>query len=179
MTSKIRNIFYICIIMNSTAKKIILLLIAALAVIYGCSNYRDIQLKEIKLQSIRLKSASGVEISLKVTINNPTSSEIKISNISGTLFRDGSKFADIKLIKPTPIPPQAESVIILPLKITFNDPLSLIVMGTNITTWDQNNFTADITVSAEDGILRKNFNKKGIKLNKYIKNIIKEKWGIS
>lgn len=158
--------------MNSTAKKIILLLIAALAVIYGCSNYRDIQLKEIKLQSIRLKSASGVEISLKVTINNPTSSEIKISNISGTLFRDGSKFADIKLIKPTPIPPQAESVIILPLKITFNDPLSLIVMGTNITTWDQNNFTADITVSAEDGILRKNFNKKGIKLNKYIKNII-------
>ncbi len=157
--------------MNSAAKKIIPLVITAMAVIYGCSNYRDIRLEEVKLQTIRLKSTSGADVYLNIAIYNPTSSEIKVSNINGTIYRDGVKFAEITLKEETTIPPKARSEVIVPLNVKFLDPLSLLAIGLDINALEKNNFTADVKITAKDGMLKKNFNKNGISLNKYLKKI--------
>jgi LEA14-like dessication related protein len=157
--------------MNSAAKKIIPLVITAMAVIYGCSNYRDIRLEEVELQTIRLKSTSGADVYLNIAIYNPTSSEIKVSNINGTIYRDGVKFAEITLKEETTIPPKARSEVIVPLNVKFLDPLSLLAIGLDINALEKNNFTADVKITAKDGMLKKNFNKNGISLNKYLKKI--------
>lgn len=157
--------------MESVSKKIVLLVIAALAVAYGCSNYRNIQLVDIKLQSIRLKSASKIEVYLNAYIDNPTSAEITITAISGTIFKDGSKFADITLKEATSIPKGTNVGVLLPLNVNLLDPLSLLAMGLNIKSWEENNFTGDIKVTVRQGALKKTIGQKNIPLNKYIKNI--------
>lgn len=151
--------------------KIFLCLAAAVLMLSGCADYRDIVLEDITITGFRLQSASTAQIDLAAYVNNPTGGTFNVTDIDGILYKDDVKFAHFNLVDPCTIQPRISNKIPMTIEIILDDPLSVLAMGLNIKTWNKKDFMMDIHASVKKGGLRIPFVRKNVPLDKVLEKV--------
>ena len=63
-------------------------MLAFMLCLTGCKNIKDIQVTSVEVESVSLKGMKGLDIFLKVGVDNPAK-QVKISEIEGSLKHSG------------------------------------------------------------------------------------------
>lgn len=152
-------------------KKILLLIITILTILSGCSNYKEVEINDIKVDKIKLVSTSGAEISLGIEANNPTKASYTLTNFKAIVYRDGVKFADINLMGNSTLPKISDTIVPVNLYMHLLDPLSLLTLGLDIESWDIDEFKTDFRLTVKKGALKKHIKRNNVPVSKIIKQI--------
>lgn len=145
------------------------LLLAAGLMLTGCASYKNINIEEVKLDKIQLQSTSNAIVELKCRIDNPANAKIYLTAVDGFVVRNGANFAQIRLLSSDTLAAKAVSEAVMVFQVELLDPLALLSMGLNISTWDIKDFeiNARTTVKTSTGL------RKQIKLKKVpLQNLI-------
>jgi len=106
----------------------------------ACTNYKNIEVRSVKLNSFKLVSTSRASIELDYIINNPTGTEIILSSGEGIITKKGFDFAQLEVQKPDTLPPRTIKSGKLVIDAVLLDPISLLSMGLNISSWKTEDF---------------------------------------
>lgn len=150
-------------------KKIIALLSLVLLLLTGCSQYKNVDLNDIKVSKVKMISAQHIELQFKADVENPTRTEFEVTGIEGLLYRNGAEFANLQLIEPATVPANFSGDVLLKCKFSLSDPLAALALGLNIASLNSDDFTADLTVSVKGGALKKNFKYRDMPMSKVFK----------
>jgi len=128
--------------MNRSLFLAILVILATVS----CTNYSNVDVKYVKLNSFKLVSTSKASIEFDYTVDNPTGSSIVISTADGIITKKGVDFAQLELMKSDTIPPRTLKSGKINIDITLLDPISLLSMGLNIASWRVEDFNVNAKV---------------------------------
>jgi len=110
----------------------------------GCSGVGDIGIKEVALKDVRLLNTTSADVEFECVVHNPTNRRIILEDANGVLKKSDVVFARIHLVKADTIAANALSSNKVRLKVNLEDPLSLLSMGMNISSWNMSEFKADL-----------------------------------
>lgn len=127
--------------MMLNTKKYIALLVVSLMFLCSCSRYKDIEINDVDIVKVQMASMARYNISLAVEVDNPSGLTFNITQVNGSVFRNGEKFADIIVDKPMKI--RARKVEDIPVEFTVavTDPLALLAVGLSYKNLDLSQFT--------------------------------------
>ena len=148
---------------------VVLLLIGAF--LSSCTGYKDIDVRDFSLGKVKLVSTSKLDLNIKAEIYNPTKAAFVITDVQGVVYKDDVPFADIKLLDDAIVPPNFDGTILIKTRVNLLDPLSVLVMGLNINSWDHKEFKLKLKVTVKKGGLKKTFKLNNIPLEKVVKRI--------
>ena len=106
----------------------------------ACTNYKNIEVRSVKLNSFKLVSTSRASIELEYIIDNPTGAAIILSSGEGIITKKGLDFAQLEVQKPDTLPPRTVKNGKLVVNAVLLDPMSLLSMGLNISSWKAEDF---------------------------------------
>ncbi len=134
-------------------KRLLFLTLLSALLFAGCGNFRDIDIKQVKLQKFNLVSTSRADVTFDYLIDNPTNASLIISAADGFITKKGVRFAQLGLMQSDTIAPRSLTYSSLVIKIDLLDPISLLSMGLNISSWREQDFNLDarITVKTSSG----------------------------
>lgn len=121
-------------------KKSLPLAIIIVLLTTACTNYKNIEVRSVSLSSFKLVSTSRASIELDYIINNPTASAIILSSGEGIITKKGLDFAQLEIPKPDTLPPRTIKSGKLVVNAVLLDPISLLSMGLNISSWKAEDF---------------------------------------
>lgn len=126
------------------AKKYIVLLAVSLLFLCSCSRYKDIEINDVDIVKVQMASMARYNIGLAVEVDNPSGLTFSITDVNGSVFRNGEKFADIIVDKPMKI--RAHKVEDIPVEFTVavSDPLALLAVGLSYKNLDLSQFTITV-----------------------------------
>lgn len=152
-------------------RKYLMLVATFVSLLCSCTNYKHIDVNDVKLEKFKLISTSKADLQLQVSVNNPSKTIFTITDIQGVLYRDDVPFANLSLLEEIVIPPQAVTDVHVKCRINLLDPLAVLVMGLDMSSWNEDEFTVDIKTTVKGGGLKKSFRLKKVPLSKVIKRI--------
>lgn len=159
---------------NIDIRKSIILLLALLIGVTSCSSYKEVQINDITLSRIKLRSTSSAEIKVNMEISNPTSSKFTLTQMHSTVMHKGAKFADIDTKEMHTINKRCDTTIAIPLDIKILDPLQLLSIGINYQSWNWEDFSADIKMTVKSGSLKRTIRRNNVPLSELAKLIKNE-----
>ncbi|EKD31487.1 MAG: hypothetical protein ACD_77C00322G0013 [uncultured bacterium] len=106
----------------------------------SCTNYRDIEIKSVKLYDVKLVSTSRAMVEVEYVIDNTANADIVLASADGFLTKDRVNFAQITLIKADTIAMVSETKNRALFQVEILDPISLFSMGLNIKNWKMSDF---------------------------------------
>lgn len=148
-----------------------LLAIALIALLSSCSAYKEIEVKDIQLEKFKLVSASRVNFNLDVDIYNPTKGAFTLTDVQGTVFRDGIPFAELSLLEDAMVPAFHNGTVLVKCRVELLDPMAVLVMGLNVQSWNMKDFELRLKVTAKKGMLKKTFKLNNVPVEKLVKKI--------
>ena len=152
-------------------RKFLILTLLLAAILGGCSKYREVEVEDVRLQKIRLVSASKADLQLRVLVNNPTKSTFTITDIQGTLFRDDTRFAEVSLLEEAVVHPLSREETVIKCRIHLLDPLAVLVMGLDIQSWNPEEFKLNLKTTVRSHGIKKNFKIDNIALDRVLKHV--------
>jgi hypothetical protein len=136
-------------------KKAILLLTTLALSLQSCVNYSNIDVNNVNLSGFELVNTSRADIKFDYMVNNPTGSTFIIQAADGFIKKKGINFAQLSLYKPDTIPPKSIEKGSLVVKVDLLDPISILSMGLNISSWRAEDFEIDARITVKNGAGRK------------------------
>ncbi len=135
-------------------KKFFILLIALTIFSSGCSNLKNIEVNDAKIESFKLVSASKSRAVLNVEVDNPSRKDIVVKSFEGEVLRNGEVFADVVLLEEAVAPAKAVTAVPVKLEIILKNPLGALAMGLNFKSLDWNQFTVNAKATVKGGALK-------------------------
>jgi len=134
-------------------KRLIIPILLSALLFQSCVNYKEIDIKQVKIQKFNLVNTSRANVTFDYLVDNPTNSTLIISSAEGFITKKGVNFAQMELMQPDTIPSKRMTSGEISLKIDLLDPISLLSMGLNISSWKVQdfNFDAKITIKTSSG----------------------------
>lgn len=135
----------------------------------SCTNYQNIDIQQVKLKKINLQSTSNAVVEMEVVVANPANTNIYLNSFDGFLTRNGVNFAQIRLLSSDTAKARTISAPVVAFQVELLDPLTLLSMGLNISTWELSDFNinARVQVRTSSGA-RKQLKFKNIPLKQFI-----------
>lgn len=148
-----------------------LLVIILITLLSSCSAYKEIEVRDIQLDKFKLVSASKVNFNLDVDIYNPMRGAFTLTDIQGTVFRDGAPFAELSLLEEALVPAFQNGPIQVKCRVELLDPMAVLVMGLNVKSWNMKDFELKLKVTARKGMVKKTFKLNNVPVEKLVKKI--------
>ena len=153
-------------------KKIGLIVLCAVISLSGCSGVGDIDIREVKLKNARMVNTTSADLEFECVVHNPTNRRIIIEDANGVLKKRDVVFARIHLVKADTVAANGLSSNTALLKVNIEDPLSLLSMGLNISSWDTSEFKADLrSTIRREGRAKHVFKRKNIPLESLLERL--------
>jgi hypothetical protein len=121
-------------------KRLLVFPILVLLLFTSCTNFRNIEIKSVKLNEVKLLSTSRAMVDVEFTINNTANVGLVLQSSDGFLTKNGLNFAQITLIEAGTIAASTQSTNRARFQIELLDPMSLFSMGLNIKSWKMSDF---------------------------------------
>ena len=153
-------------------RRIVLLLAAAVLLLSGCTDYRQIRIDGVTPGSFRFNGTSSATIELKVQVDNPTARTISVESVDAVLLREGKEFVRFTLQEAVHAAPGTESDVLLPVNASVLDPVAIITAGLNFSSWNLDDYIVNgrMTMSA-DGKMRKTVKLREVPLKDIVNSI--------
>lgn len=153
-------------------RRIMLILSAAVMLLTGCTDYRQVRVEEVSLDSFRFKGTSSAVITLEVKVDNPTARTISVESVDAVLLREGKEFVRFTLQEAVHAAPGTESDVLLPVNASVLDPVAIITAGLNFSSWNLEDYVIDgrMTMCA-DGKMRKTVRLREVPLKDIVNSI--------
>lgn len=153
-------------------KKLIFLLLAAVLVFSGCTKYskcskiglESIKLESVKLESFKLHPPSKADVILSVFVDNPIKGTIMLNELDGVVYKEGTEFAKIVMVKPVELRQGNPAEVKVPLEVELLNPLGALVMGLSPAGRNLDHYTTDVEVKAKKGLVVMKFELENIPL---------------
>lgn len=134
----------------------IVLLLAVVALMTGCTDYRQISVDGVALESFRFNGTSSATIVLIADVDNPTMHTISVEEVDAVLLREGKEFVRFTLEGTPSAGPETDGPVRIPVLASVLDPISIITAGLDLKSWDVDGLTVDgKMVLCSDGKVRK------------------------
>jgi hypothetical protein len=128
-------------------KRLQILILLFGLLVSSCTNFNELDIKSVKLQRFNLVNTSRADVSFNFLVDNPTNSSIIVTSAEGFITKKGVNFAQIGLLKADTISSRVLSSGILSFQVDLLDPISLLSMGLNISSWRVQDFNLDAKIS--------------------------------
>jgi LEA14-like dessication related protein len=104
-------------------KKTFPILALALACLFltNCATFLDLEKPEVNLQKVYVRDTnlSGTTLIFVLKVDNPNNQEIKVKEISYSVFVSGKELTKAKTEKPVEVPAKGSSEIELPFPVKY------------------------------------------------------------
>lgn len=153
-------------------KRLLFLTLLSALMFSGCTDFSEVDVKNFKLKKFDLVNTSRADITFEYLIDNPTSTDLIITSANGFITKKGVNFAQIGLMEPDTIASRSVSSNLADIQVDLLDPMSLLSMGLNISSWrvEDFNLNARITVRTSSGF-RKIIKFKNVPLEHLVKRL--------
>ena len=153
-------------------KKICFFALLTIILLPGCSGLSDIDVREVNLVDAKFSNTTSADLVFECVVNNPTNRRIIIEDAIGVLRKSDIVFANIRLVGADTVAANALSTNKLMLKVSLEDPLSILSMGLNISTWNMSEFKADLrSTIRREGRAKHVFRRKNIPIESLLERI--------
>jgi len=153
-------------------KKICFFALLAIILLSGCSGLSDIDVREVNLVDAKFSNTTSADLVFECVVNNPTNRRIIVEDAIGVLRKSDIVFANIRLVGADTVAANALSTNKLMLKVSLEDPLSILSMGLNISTWNMSEFKADLrSTIRREGRAKHVFRRKNIPIESLLERI--------
>jgi len=134
-------------------KRLLFLTLFPIVLFASCTNFSEVDIKNIKLHEFNLVNTFRANVTFEYLIDNPTNSSFIITSADGFITKKGVNFAQLGLIKSDTIASRSVTSNLVAIKVDLLDPISLLSMGLNISSWRVQDFNLDarITVKTSSG----------------------------
>lgn len=134
-------------------KRLLFLTLFPIVLLASCTNFSEVDIKNIKLHEFNLVNTSRANVSFEYLIDNPTNSTLTVTSADGFITKNGVNFAQLGLLKADTIAPRTVSSSVVAIQVNLLDPISLLSMGLNVSSWRVQDFNLDarITVKTSSG----------------------------
>ncbi|MFA6335473.1 MAG: hypothetical protein WCX48_07950 [Bacteroidales bacterium] len=134
-------------------KRLLFLTILSALLFTSCTNFSEVDIKNIKLNKFNLVNTSRADVTFEYLIDNPTNSSLIIASAEGFITKEGVNFAQLGLMKPDTIASRSVTSNLVAIKVDMLDPVSLLSMGLNLSSWRIEDFNLDakITIKTSSG----------------------------
>ena len=149
-------------------RKILFLFMAGL-LIMGCADYKEIDIEDVKISKVNMRSAREIDLQFTVSVDNPSSTPFKLQSVDGILKRNGAEFANLVLLEEVEAPARFSGDVKASCRLTLTDPLSALALGLNLASLNSDSFTIDFVSTVRGGIVKKSFRYKDVALSQVIK----------
>lgn len=151
-------------------KRIVLITALIIIALTGCNRYSEIEIVNIKLSDVKIRSTSRAEVEVEFVVNNGSLRDLTITGADGFLTKERVNFAQFTLIESEMIERGKTTTSKARFNVELLDPLSLFSMGLNINSWKMSDFEIDARgVVANDKGNKRVFKFKNLPLEKLIK----------
>ena len=156
-------------------KRFLVLLAAAIMLLGSCSRYKDIEIGDVDIVKVEMASMARFNINLAVEVDNPSGLNFSIMDVTGSVFRNGEKFADFTIGNQMQIASRSVADIPVECTVAVTDPLSLLAVGLSYKNLDLSQFTVDIEGVVKWANVKKSVKYKGLSLQSLYTNYVKER----
>lgn len=134
-------------------KRLLFLTLFPIVLLASCTNFSEVDIKNIKLHEFNLVNTFRANVTFEYLIDNPTNSSLIITSADGFITKKGVNFAQLGLIKSDTIVSRSVTSNLVAIEVDLLDPISLLSMGLNISSWRVQDFNLDarITVKTSSG----------------------------
>ena len=134
-------------------KRLLFLTLLSIAFLSSCTNFNELDIKSVKLQKFTLVNTSRADVSFECLVDNPTNSSLIVTSAEGFITKKGVNFAQLALLRADTIAAKAVSSSFVVIQVNLLDPISLLSMGLNISSWKVDDFNIDarITIKTSSG----------------------------
>lgn len=136
-------------------KREIPVFIVVAMVLQSCINLSSVDVNSVSLSSFKLVNTSRADLTFEYTAENSTASPLVIASADGFIKKKGVNFAQMALLQPDTIPAGSVKKGTLNVRFDLLDPISLLSMGLNISSWRAEDFNIDARVMLRSGEKRK------------------------
>lgn len=151
-------------------KRIVLITALIIIALTGCNRYSEIEIVNIKLSDVKIRSTSRAEVEVEFVVNNGSLRDLTITGADGFLTKERVNFAQFTLIESEMIERGKTTTSKARFNVELLDPLSLFSMGLNINSWKMSDFEIDARgVVSNDKGNKRVFKFKNLPLEKLIK----------
>jgi len=153
-------------------KKIWIAILLATLLLSGCSGVSEIDIREVNLVNAKFVNTSSVDLEFECIVHNPTNRRIIVEDANGVLKKSDVVFARVHMVKADTIASNGLSSNKILLKVSVEDPLSLLSMGMNFRSWDMSEFKGDIRSTVRrEGRAKHVFKRKNIPLDSLLERL--------
>ena len=130
------------------------LLLAAALLVAGCAEYKQIKVDSVSIGSFRFNGTSSAVIELAADVDNPTRHTLYVESVDAVLLREGREFVLFSLQDTVSSGAGTRDVVMIPVKASVVDPISIITSGLDFSTWDMNLFTVEgkVVLKTDSGV---------------------------
>lgn len=138
-------------------KKYFFITLVLTLLLSSCTNYGALKINTLDINKFNMKSASDIQIELKLGVDNPLNSGVFLKGLDGDIKHNGAKFARVELVKSDTIIAKTKGVYKATLRVVVEDPMLLLTMGMNMKSLNFDEYTTDakITIANTKGGARK------------------------
>jgi hypothetical protein len=108
---------------------------------------------------------------------NPTGLRVLLSDLDATLYtKNGSRFADISIAdgKNITIEKRRDSLYVVPLVVTVNNPLALLTVGKDLLKGiEKSGMTMDYSFNIKSSVVKRAFAEERVSVDKFIEQLKK------
>ena len=108
----------------------------------SCNDYRKIEVSNVSINSVKIKSTSKATLEVKAEVKNPTKKCISLLNAEGMLLKENKDIL-FSLADTVTLAPGADMTIIIPVDGKVVDPIGILSSGLDIKSWNKDNFSVD------------------------------------
>ena len=136
----------------------------------SCSKtYRDIDVKDVKLENVSLSSLRSIDAVLLVEIDNPAGPKFKAENIKGVVYQKGEQIATFSSDDIVTLEPKSITESKITVRLTLDNPFGFLGGVAKDRGVNFGDFTIDIQADVTSGLLTVNYKKKGLEVKSMIK----------
>ncbi len=148
-----------------------LIAVLSLLLLNGCKGYRDVQVSNVEIESLRILSTSKINLGLGVELDNPSKSTFELVGLEGVVYKDDTPLANVFLLEDAVIPSKYVGEVEVKCTMELIDPLAVLAMGLNVKSWDLDKFNLKLKATIKKGAIRKTFKVDDIPLEMLVDNI--------
>lgn len=146
-------------------------LLAVSVLLVSCSKtYKDIELKDVKVEKLKVSSLRSLDATLAVAIDNPAVQRFRAENLTGTVYQKGVKVASFSSADAIQLEPKSVSENRIKVRLLLENPSAVLSYLADRKKVDLADFTVDIQVDITSGILKFPYSKKGMKVDSMLKD---------
>ncbi|MFA5325394.1 MAG: hypothetical protein WCR82_00970 [Bacteroidales bacterium] len=158
-------------------KRFVIFIFSALMLLNGCQSYTKLEVKSFEIEKIDklsyVENEVEVEVDVLAFINNPTCSKYTLKSMNATVYsKNQVEIAKVISLGKSVVLPRSSMKTLFKMKVSLKNPLSFLLSGSfNFDALSKETLTVDVDMVLNNGIFNKIIKKRGIPLDKIIKEV--------